>query len=70
MVNGKLTMQAHHLNELYLVGANTSDKATWWSDSAAIAVSGAGVVYAVQAGTAKVSAKVDGKTVSVTVTVK
>ncbi|RGJ41947.1 hypothetical protein DXD60_06680 [Bifidobacterium adolescentis] len=70
VVNGKLTMQAHHLNELYLVGANTSDKATWWSDSAAIAVSGAGVVYAVQAGTAKVSAKVGSKVASVDVTVE
>ena len=38
--------------------------------AAAVAVSGTGNVYAVQAGTAKVSAKVDGKTVSVTVTVK
>ena len=38
--------------------------------AAVVAVSGTGNVYAVQAGTAKVSAKVDGKTVSVTVTVK
>ncbi|WP_033509288.1 hypothetical protein, partial [Bifidobacterium angulatum] len=42
--NGKLTMQAHHLAELNLVGASTSDKVTWWSDSAAVAVSGTGTV--------------------------
>ena len=68
--NGKLTMQAHHLAELNLVGASTSDKATWWSDSAAVAVSGTGTVYAVQKGTAKVNAKVDGKTLSLTITVE
>ena len=66
--NGKLTMQAHHLAELNLVGASTSDKVTWWSDSAAVAVSGTGTVYAVQKGTAKVSAKVGTKIASVDVT--
>ena len=68
--NGKLTMQAHHLAELNLVGASTSDKVTWWSDSAAVAVSGTGTVYAVQKGTAKVSAKVGTKIASVDVTVE
>ena len=68
--NGKLTMQAHHLAELNLVGASTSDKVTWWSDSAAVAVSGTGTVYAVQKGAAKVSAKVGTKIASVDVTVE
>ena len=68
--NGKLTMQARHLAELNLVGASTSDKVTWWSDSAAVAVSGTGTVYAVQKGTAKVSAKVGTKIASVDVTVE
>ena len=68
--NGKLTMQAHHLAELNLVGASTSDKVTWWSASAAVAVSGTGTVYAVQKGTAKVSAKVGTKIASVDVTVE
>ena len=68
--NGKLTMQARHLAELNLVGASTSDKVTWWSDSAAVAVSGTGTVYAVQKGTAKVSAKVGTKIASVDITVE
>ena len=68
--NGKLTMQAHHLAELNLVGASTSDKVTWWSDSAAVAVSGTGTVYAVQKGAAKVSAKVGTKIASVDITVE
>ncbi len=68
--NGKLTMQAHHLAELNLVGASTSDKVTWWSDSAAVAVSDTGTVYAVQKGAAKVSAKVGTKIASVDITVE
>ena len=68
--NGKLTMQAHHLAELNLVGASTSDKVTWWSDSAAVAVSGTGTVYAVQKGAATVRAKVGTKIASVDVTVE
>ena len=42
----------------------------WWSDGAAVAVSGTGTVYAVQKGTAKVNAKVDGKALSLTITVE
>ena len=68
--NGKLTMQARHLAELNLVGAGTSDKVTWWSDSAAVAVSGTGTVYAVQKGTAKVSAQAGSKVASVDIAVE
>ncbi|MCF2561229.1 Ig-like domain-containing protein [Bifidobacterium boum] len=42
----------------------------WWSDGAAVAVSGTGVVYGVAAGTAKVHVSADGKTAVLTVTVK
>ena len=68
--NGKLTMQARHLAELSLVGAGTSDKVTWWSDSAVVAVSGTGTVYAVQKGAAKVSAQAGSKVASVDITVE
>ena len=67
--NGKLTLSAGSLAQLAVSG--TSSKVDmWWSDGAAVAVSGTGTVYAVQKGTAKVNAKVDGKTLSLTVTVQ
>ena len=67
--NGKLTLSAGSLARLSVSG--TSSKVDmWWSDGAAVAVSGTGTVYAVQKGTAKVNAKVDGKTLSLTVTVQ
>ena len=69
VVNGKLTLSAGSLAQLSVSGTS-SKVGMWWSDGAAVAVSGTGTVYAVQKGTAKVNAKVDGKTVSVTVTVK
>ena len=67
--DGKLTLSVGSLAQLSVVGSS-SKAGMWWSDGAAVAVSGTGTVYAVQTGTAKVCAKVDGKTVSVTVTVK
>ena len=67
--DGELSLSAGSLAQLSVAGSS-SKADMWWSDGAAVAVSGTGNVYAVQAGTAKVSAKVDGKTVSVTVTVK
>ncbi|WP_281775460.1 Ig-like domain-containing protein [Bifidobacterium ruminantium] len=67
--DGRLSLSAGSLAQLSVAGSS-SKADMWWSDGAAVAVSGTGNVYAVQAGTAKVSAKVDGKTVSVTVTVK
>ena len=67
--DGKLTLSSGSLVQLSVAG--TSSKVDmWWSDGAAVAVSGAGDVYAVRKGTAKVNAKVDGKTVSITITVK
>ena len=69
VVNGKLTLSAGSLAQLSVSG--TSSKVDmWWSDVAAVAVSGTGTVYAVQKGTAKVNAKVDGKTLSLTITVE
>ena len=69
VVNGKLTLSAGSLAQLSVSG--TSSKVDmWWSDGAAVAVSGTGTVYAVQKGTAKVNAKVDGKTLSLTITVE
>ena len=65
--DGELSLSAGSLAQLSVAGSS-SKADMWWSDGAAVAVSGTGNVYAVQAGTAKVSAKVDGKTVSVTVT--
>ena len=67
--DGKFTLSVGSLAQLSVAGSS-SKAGMWWSDGAAVAVSGTGNVYAVQTGTAKVSAKVDGKTVSVTVTVK
>ena len=67
--NGKLTLSAGSLAQLAVSG--TSSKVDmWWSDGGAVAVSGTGTVYAVQKGTAKVNAKVDGKTLSLTITVQ
>ena len=64
-----LTLSAGSLAQLSVLG--TSSKVDmWWSDGAAVAVSGTGTVYAVQKGTAKVNAKVDGKTLSLTITVE
>ena len=69
VVNGKLTLSAGSLAQLSVSG--TSSKVDmWWSDGAAVAVSGTGTVYAVQKGTAKVNAKVDGKALSLTITVE
>ena len=69
VVNGKLTLSAGSLAQLSISG--TSSKVDmWWSDGAAVAVSGTGTVYAVQKGTAKVNAKVDGKALSLTITVE
>ena len=69
VVNGKLTLSAGSLAQLSVSGTS-SKVGMWWSDGAAVAVSGTGTVYAVQKGTAKVNAKVDGKTLSLTITVE
>ena len=69
VVNGKLTLSDGSLAQLSVSGTS-SKVGMWWSDGAAVAVSGTGTVYAVQKGTAKVNAKVDGKTLSLTITVE
>ena len=67
--NGKLTIQKGQLANLSVKGA-TGDPDMWWSDGAAVAVSGTGVVYGVETGTAKVNVKAAGKTATITITVK
>ena len=67
--NGKLTIQKGQLANLSVKGA-AGDPDMWWSDGAAVAVSGTGVVYGVETGTAKVNVKVAGKTATITITVK
>ena len=69
VVNGKLVLKASDIANLSITGTDAKPS-MWWSDGAAVAVSGTGTVYAVQKGTAKVNAKVDGKTLSLTVTVQ
>ena len=54
--NGKLTIQKGQLANLSVKGA-TGDPDMWWSDGAAVAVSGTGVVYGVETGTAKVNVR-------------
>ena len=67
--NGKLTIQKGQLANLSVKGA-AGDPDMWWSDGAAVAVSGTGVVYGVETGTVKVNVKVAGKTATITITVK
>ena len=67
--NGKLTIQKGQLANLSVKGA-AGDPDMWWSDGAAVAVSGTGVVYGVETGTAKVNVKAAGKTATITITVK
>ena len=60
VADGKLSIQKGNLAELYVIGTQdaTPSDAVWWSDGAAVAVSGTGTVYGVQTGTAKVNVKV------------
>ena len=72
VADGKLSIQKGNLAELYVIGTQdaTPSDAVWWSDGAAVAVSGIGTVYGVQTGTAKVSVKVGNQTATITITVK
>ena len=72
VADGKLSIQKGNLAELYVIGTQdaTPSDAVWWSDGAAVAVSGTGTVYGVQTGTAKVSVKVGNQTATITITVK
>ena len=64
VADGKLSIQKGNLAELYVIGTQdaTPSDAVWWSDGAAVAVSGTGTVYGVQTGTAKVNVKVGNQT--------
>ena len=55
-----------------MIGTRTPPRsdAVWWSDGAAVAVSGTGTVYGVQTGTAKVNVKVGNQTATITITIK
>ena len=72
VADGKLSIQKGNLAELYVIGTQdtTPSDAVWWSDGAAVAVSGTGTVYGVQTGTAKVNVKVGNQTTTITITVK
>ena len=72
VADGKLSIQKGNLAELYVIGTQdaTPSDAVWWSDGAAVAVSGTGTVYGVQTGTAKVSVKVGNQTATITITIK
>ena len=72
VTDGKLSIQKGNLAELYVIGTQdaTPSDAVWWSDGAAVAVSGTGTVYGVQTGTAKVNVKVGNQTATITITVK
>uniref|UniRef100_UPI0022E0EF63 starch-binding protein n=1 Tax=Bifidobacterium pseudocatenulatum TaxID=28026 RepID=UPI0022E0EF63 len=72
VADGKLSIQKGNLAELYVIGTQdaTPSDAVWWSDGAAMAVSGTGTVYGVQTGTAKVNVKVGNQTATITITVK
>ena len=72
VADGKLSIQKGNLAELYVIGTQdaTPSDAVWWSDGAAVAVSGIGTVYGVQTGTAKVNVKVGNQTATITITVK
>ena len=72
VADGKLSIQKGNLAELYVIGTQdaTPSDAVWWSDGAAVAVSGIGTVYGVQTGTAKVNVKVGNQTATITITIK
>ena len=72
VADGKLSIQKGNLAELYVIGTQdaTPSDAVWWSDGAAVAVSGTGTVYGVQTGTAKVNVKVGDQTATITITIK
>ena len=72
VADGKLSIQKGNLAELYVIGTQdaTPSDAVWWSNGAAVAVSGIGTVYGVQTGTAKVNVKVGNQTATITITVK
>ena len=72
VADGKLSIRKGNLAELYVIGTQdaTPSDAVWWSDGAAVAVSGIGTVYGVQTGTAKVNVKVGNQTATITITVK
>ena len=72
VADGKLSIQKGNLAELYVIGTQdaTPSDAVWWSDGAAVAVSGTGTVYGVQTGTDKVNVKVGNQTATITITVK
>ena len=72
VADGKLSIQKGNLAELYVIGTQdaTPSDAVWWSDGAAVAVSGTGTVYGVQTGTAKVNVKAGNQTATITITVK
>ena len=72
VADGKLSIQKGNLAELYVIGTQdaTPSDAVWWSNGAAVAVSGTGTVYGVQTGTAKVNVKVGNQTATITITVK
>ena len=72
VADGKLSIQKGNLAEFYVIGTQdaTPSDAVWWSDGAAVAVSGTGTVYGVQTGTAKVNVKVGNQTATITITVK
>ena len=72
VADGKLSIQKGNLAELYVIGTQDAipSDAVWWSDGAAVAVSGTGTVYGVQTGTAKVNVKVGNQTATITITVK
>ena len=72
VADGKLSIQKGNLAELYVIGTQdaTPSDAVWWSDGAAVAVSGTGTVYGVQTGTAKVNVKVGNQTATITITIK
>ena len=69
VADGKLSIQKGNLAELYVIGTQdaTPSDAVWWSDGAAVAVSGIGTVYGVQTGTAKVNVKVGNQTATITI---
>ena len=71
VADGKLSIQKGNLAELYVIGTQdaTPSDAVWWSDGAAVAVSGTGTVYGVQTGTAKVNVKVGNQTATITITI-
>ena len=72
VADGKLSIQKGNLAELYVIGTQdaTPSDAVWWSDGAAVTVSGTGTVYGVQTGTAKVNVKAGNQTATITITVK